>query len=122
LGSRGRLGRNRLSHKRPILREGPLQDRWNPLSNPQHRRRVERAFGHLIQLELILARFHRHSSRKLCSRMDLEKVLLIHSAAEGSHNFTMSDNGHADDEEDLALIFLCPRAFEGTHSPSLVRL
>ncbi len=41
---------------------------------------VERAFSHLVRLEPVLARFHYHSSRELCSRMDLEKVLLTHSA------------------------------------------
>jgi len=42
--------------------------------------------------------------------------------SDGSQNFAVSDNGQADDEADLALIFLCPRAFDGTHPPSLVRL
>ena len=36
LGSGCRVGGNRLSHQRAILREGPLQNKWNPLSTPQH--------------------------------------------------------------------------------------
>jgi hypothetical protein len=70
------LGGNRLPHKRPILRESPLQNRRNPLSTPQHHRRVERALGHLGRLEPVLARLPHDPGRELCSRMDLEQVLV----------------------------------------------
>ena len=81
LGDGCRLGGDRLFHKRSILREGPLQDRWNPLSTPEHHRRTKRAFNHLIRLEPILARFHRDSGRELGSRMDLEEVLVMYDMA-----------------------------------------
>ena len=57
----------------PILREVPLQNRWNPLSAPQYCRRVERALCHLVRLESVLARVPGDFGRQLCSRMDLER-------------------------------------------------
>ena len=61
-------------------RDRSLEDLWNPPSTAQNRRRVERAFSQIIRLELILAGFRHDPGRELCSRMDLEKVLLTHSA------------------------------------------
>ena len=81
MGNGRRVGRDRLSHQWSIMRQGPLQNRWNTLSTPHHRRCVERAFDHLIRLEPILARFHRDSRRELRSRMDLEEVRVIDDMA-----------------------------------------
>ncbi len=75
------MGGDRLSHKRSILWEGPLQNRWNPIPTPQHHRRPKRAFNHLIRLEPILARFHPDSGREHNPRMDLEEVLVMQDKA-----------------------------------------
>ncbi len=81
LGNCCRVGGDRLFHKRSILREGPLQNRRNPLPTPQHHRRSKRAFDHLIRLERILARFRPDSGGELRSRMDLEEVLVMSDMA-----------------------------------------
>src|SRR5438477_10784383 len=44
LGDSCRMGWNRLFRERTILRQGPLQNRRNPLSTPQHHWRTKRAF------------------------------------------------------------------------------
>jgi hypothetical protein len=75
------LGRDRLSHKRSIMRKDPLQNRWNPIPTPKHHRRTKRVFSHLIRLEPILARFHPDSGRELRSRMDLEEILVMSDMA-----------------------------------------
>ena len=73
------MGRNRLPDQRPILRESPLQNRRNPLPFPRYRRSVERGLGHLVRLEPVLASFLPDTCRELCSRMDLEEILLTGS-------------------------------------------
>ena len=92
LGNGRRLGRDGLLDKRSILRKGPLQNRWNPLSTPSSRRRLERALSHLTRLEPILARFHRYSGRELRSRMDLEEVLLMSDMARADDVRNYPDN------------------------------
>jgi hypothetical protein len=76
LGGSGRLGWSRLLAERSILRQGPLQNRWNRLSTSRLSRCVECAFDHPVRLEPILARFYRHSGWKLRPRVDLEEVLM----------------------------------------------
>ena len=76
-----RVGGNRLSHKRAILRQGPLQNRWDPISNPQYCRRVECAFSRFVRLEPVLACFHRDSGWELRPRVDLEEVLVMSDMA-----------------------------------------
>jgi len=76
LGHGHRMGWNRLLDKRTILRQGPLQNRRNPLSSSSHFRRAECAVGLLIRLEPVLARLHRDSGRKLRPRMGMEKIRL----------------------------------------------
>src|SRR2546427_403992 len=93
LGNCCRVGGDRLFHKRSILREGPLQNRRNPLPTPQHHRRSKRAFDHLIRLERILARFRPDSGGELRSRMDLKEVLVMSDMAAGGDVGDDCDSG-----------------------------
>ncbi len=81
MGNRCRVGGDRLLDKRSILREGPLQNRRDLLSAPQHYWRTKHAFSYLIRLESVLVGFHRDSCRELRSRMDLEEVLVMSDMA-----------------------------------------
>ena len=75
-GFGGGLDRNRLFHKRPVVRPGPLQDRWNRIPASQHGRSAKPAFNHLIRLEQFRARLPHYPRVELCSRMDMEEVFL----------------------------------------------